>query len=80
LYDKKKFWHYFSFLGITEDCLHFVGYCILFTFDLHAGTRKFHKNYLFSMGLWKHLNWRGATRSSIETLEVLFRSNWPWCP
>ena len=25
------------------------------------------------MGLWKHLDWRGATRSEIEALKILFQ-------
>ena len=46
---------------------------ILSPLNLCARPRKLLKYYLFSMGLWKHLDWRGATCSSIRALEVPFQ-------
>ena len=46
---------------------------ILSALNLCARPRKLLKYYLFSMGLWKHLDWRGATCSSIRALEVPFQ-------
>ena len=48
-------------------------YHILSTFNLRARPQKFQKYYLFSTRPQKHLDWRGATRSGIRTLEVHFQ-------
>ena len=46
---------------------------ILSALNLHARPQKFQKYYLFSTRPRKHLDWRGATRSGIRTLEVHFQ-------
>ena len=46
---------------------------ILSALDLHARPWKLQKYYLFTIGLQKCLDWRGATHSSIKALEVPFQ-------
>ena len=61
------------FFESTFAVSHSSNHCrhhILSTLDLRAEPRKFQKYYLFSMGLRKHLDWRGATHSSIGVLEM----------
>ena len=57
-----------TFVIFGASCRH----RILSTLNLRAGSWKFQKYYVFSIGPWKHLDWRGATHSSIEALKVLF--------
>ena len=68
---KKKtinFFYSFFYLPI-KWCKH----RILSALNLRARPQKFQKYYLFSTRPRKHLDWCGATRSGIRTLEVHFQ-------